>query len=143
GLCRQQFTPPSRQASALRHHQVDRLGAFALLVRFDLECNALSFGQIFQSGPLDGGDVNEHIAAAVIGLDEAVPAFSIKELDCPSHGHRENSSPVLLRRYAHVAYRPTGHSLPEAWPPEPTGLRPRSAWIFVRALSLRRNHSRK
>jgi len=27
----------------------------------------------------------------------------------------------LLCRYAHLAYRPTGHSLPEAWPPEPIG----------------------
>jgi hypothetical protein len=47
--------------------------------------------------------VNEHITAAVIWLDEAVASFSIEELDRTSHGHRENSSPVLLRRYAHVA----------------------------------------
>ena len=26
-----------------------------------LECNALSFSQVLQSGPLDCGDMNEHI----------------------------------------------------------------------------------
>jgi len=30
----------------------------------------------------------------------------------------------LLRRYAQFAYRPTGHSLPEAWPPQPFGFAP-------------------
>src|SRR5713226_7271609 len=88
-----------------RNHQVDRLGAFALLVRFDLECDALSFGQILQSRPFHCGDVNEHIAAAVIGLDEAIAAFSVEEFDRSSHGHRENSSPALLRRDALSAYR--------------------------------------
>src|SRR5260221_191394 len=55
--------------------------------------HALSFCQTLQSCPLHGGDVHEHIAAAVIGLDEAVAAFSIEELDCPSHGHRETPPP--------------------------------------------------
>jgi hypothetical protein len=49
--------------------------------------------------------VNEHIAAAVIGFDEAIAAFSVEELDRTSHGHRENSSPALHRRYALSAYR--------------------------------------
>src|SRR5437879_2517627 len=89
--------PRPRSASSAsvssRNHQVDRLGALALLVRFDLERNALSLCQILQSGPLDGGDVNEHIAATVIGLDEAVAALSIEELDRTSHGHRETPPP--------------------------------------------------
>src|SRR5882757_1025643 len=78
-----------------RNHQIDRLGAFALLVRFDLEGDALSLHQVFQSRPLHRGDVDEHIAAAVVGLDETVAALSVEELDCPRHGHRENSCPRI------------------------------------------------
>jgi hypothetical protein len=44
--------------------------------------------------------MHEHVAAAVIGLDEAIATFSVEELDRPCIGHRENSYPVLLRRYA-------------------------------------------
>jgi hypothetical protein len=78
--------------------------------------------------------VHEHIAAAIVGLDEAVAAFSIEELDRSSHGHRENSSPVLLCRHAHFAYRLTGHSLPELWPPEPIGVTPPTDLDFYSAL---------
>src|SRR5258708_35306588 len=94
-FCRQELGPLSSESVSSRNHQVDRLGAFALLVRFDLERNALSLCQILQSGPLDGGDVNEHITTAIIGLDEAVAAFSIEELDCPSHGHLEPPPPTF------------------------------------------------
>src|SRR5712671_1628598 len=93
-----------------RNHQVDRLGAFALLVRFDLECDALSFGQVLQPGSLHRGDVDKHIAAAVIGLDEAIATFSIEELDRTSHGHRETpprTAPPLraLKRIGPTGYR--------------------------------------
>src|SRR5216684_5026774 len=99
-----------------RNHQIDRLGAFALLVRFDLECDALSFDQILQPRPLNRGDMNEHIAAAVIGFDEAIATFSVEELDRTSHGHRENSYPVVLRRYARrVPARPDIRCR-KAWP---------------------------
>src|SRR3954453_3470326 len=88
--------PGHESASALRrNHQIDRLGAFALLVRLYLEGDALSLHQVFQSGALHRGDVDEHIAAAVVGLDEAVAALPIEEFDCPGHGHRENSSPRI------------------------------------------------
>src|SRR5690349_12750061 len=84
----------TRKRKTLRlDHQVDRLGAFALLVRLNLEGDALSFGQILQSRPFDRGDVHEHIASAIVRLDEAVAAFSIEELDRPSHGHRETPPP--------------------------------------------------
>src|ERR1700730_10362327 len=126
-----------------RNHQIDRLGAFALLVRFDLECDALSFGQILQPRPFHRGDVNEHIAAAVIGFDEAIAAFSVEELDRPSHGHRENSYPVLLRRYARrVPARPDIRCL-KAWPSGRIKRPRRSAFEICEALSLRRYHSRK
>src|ERR1700738_566438 len=96
-----------------RNHQVDRLGAFALLVRFDLECNALSFVQILQSGPLHRGDVNEHIAAAVIGLDEAIATFSVEELDRTSHGHRETPPPYCSAATQTLRIGPTGVSAAE------------------------------
>jgi hypothetical protein len=76
--------------------------------------------------------VNEHIAAAVIGLDEAVAAFSIEELDCPSHGHRENSSPVLLCRYAHVAQRPTDIRCRKRGHLQSTGITPPVGLDFYR-----------
>src|SRR4051794_6508859 len=85
-------------------HQIDRLGAFALLVRFDFEGDALTFGQVLQSSPLHRGDVNEHITPAIVGLDEAVAPFSVEELDRPSHGHRETPLPALLRRHG-LAWR--------------------------------------
>jgi len=40
----------------------------------------------------------------------------------------------LLRRYAHLAYQPTGLSLPEAWPPEPIGFTPPTDLDFYSAL---------
>src|ERR1700686_1412934 len=100
------------------NHQVDRLGPFALFVRFDLECDALSFGQILQPRALHRGDVNEHIAAAVIGLDEAIASFSIEELDRTSHGHRETPPPYALPpRLSRVSARPEIRRR-KAWPPE-------------------------
>jgi hypothetical protein len=75
--------------------------------------------------------VHEHIATAIIGLDEAVAAFSIEELDYSSHGHRE-TPPRIALPLAHLAYRPTGHSLPEAWPPEPIGLMLPTGLDFIR-----------
>jgi hypothetical protein len=111
----------TKQASKVKtkrsrlNHQIDRLGAFALLVRFNLERNTLSFGQILQSCPLHGRDVNEHIATAVIGFDKAIATFAIKELDRTSIGHRE-----ILPRIAPSAARnsrigSTGHSRPESF----------------------------
>src|SRR6476661_5284455 len=79
-------------------HQFHRLGAFALLVRLDVKCNASSCSQVLQSGPLDHANVNEHIAAAVIGLDEAIAKHFIEELDRTSHGHRETPAPYCTNR---------------------------------------------
>src|ERR1700743_161523 len=93
-----------------RNHEIDRLGPFALLVRFDLECDALSFGQILQSGSLPRRDVHEHCATPAAGLEEAVAAFAVEELDRSSHGHRE-ASPALPCRYASLAHRRTGLSM--------------------------------
>ena len=72
------------------------LGSFALLVRLDVECNALSCNQVHQPGPLDCGDVNEHIAAAVIGRDEAIATrflrLSVLEI---SRAERQSQSGIF------------------------------------------------
>src|SRR3984957_15067937 len=99
--------PTSLENTSGRNHEVDRLWPFAFLVRLDLECDALSFHQILQSGPFHGRDVDKHIAASVVGLDEAVAAFSVEELDRPSHGHRETSPRIAapLRSFCVLADR--------------------------------------
>src|SRR4051812_1998819 len=93
---------PNRIALLGRNHKVHRLRAFAFLVRFDLEGDTLSFDQILQSCSFDCGDVNEHVAAAIIGLDEAIAAFSVEELDRTSHGHRETPPPYCSAVHAHA-----------------------------------------
>src|SRR5262245_15103375 len=100
-----------------RNHEVDRLRALALLDRLDLEADALSFGQILQSGAFHRSDVNENVTTAVIGLDEAVAAFAVEELDRPCHGHRE-TSPVCFCRDAQMprSARPDNRCR-KAWPP--------------------------
>src|SRR3569623_3785522 len=59
----------------LADDKVDRLGTLALLVRLDVEGDLLSLVQGLQPGLLDGGDVDEHIARAVVGFDAAVSAY--------------------------------------------------------------------
>src|SRR4029077_5785896 len=76
-----------------RNHEVDRLGAFALLVRLNLECNALSFVKRLQPGTFNRGDVHKHVAPTIVRFDEAVTSLAVEELYCPRHGHREYSSP--------------------------------------------------
>src|SRR6266851_5324688 len=115
-VCPEGKPAPTFPDHALRRdHQVYRLGAFALLVRFDLECDALSVGQVLQPGPLHRGDVHEHIATAVIGLNEAIATFSIEELDRTSHRHRETPPPHCFAATHSISrIGPTGNSLPES-----------------------------
>src|SRR5262245_26087941 len=110
--------------------EVDRLRPLALLVGLDVEGDALPLGQRFEAGALDRGDVNEHVAPAVIGLDEAVAALGVEELDGTCHRHREAPSPWLLRRRPPRHDGWAGHSQsgkerrpPKAsvTPPAPTG----------------------
>src|ERR1700679_2939873 len=77
------------------NNQVYRLRTLAFLVRLDVETDMLPFGQRFQPRTLNSGDVHEHIAAAVIRLDEAVATFAIEELDSTTHCHRATPSPVV------------------------------------------------
>src|SRR6185503_20899842 len=88
-----QVSVAARRRSA-GDHQVDRFRTLAFLVGLDLELDALSFVQRLQSGLFDCGDVDEHVAPAVVRFDEAVPAFDVEELDRTAHGHRTTPSPT-------------------------------------------------
>src|SRR6266508_1767799 len=94
---------PARKSAC--NDEVDGFGALALLVGLDIKGNALSFGQCFEPGPLDGGDVHEHVAPPVIRLDEAVAALGIEELDRTCHRHRETPFPVVAPPPAPTARR--------------------------------------
>src|SRR6476620_129789 len=76
-----------QRRSSASDDQIHSLWTFALLVGLDFKLNSLSFGQRLQSSVLDGGDVHEDIASAIVRLDEAVPALAIEELDRTTHGH--------------------------------------------------------
>src|SRR6202041_4124613 len=78
--------------------QIDRFGTFALLVRLDIEADALAFDQRFQPRTFHGSDVHEHIPAAIIRFDETVSTFTVKKFDRTGHCHRATPSPWLLRR---------------------------------------------
>jgi hypothetical protein len=110
------------QASPLRHpgarsavvdsrplsgnHEIDSLGAFALLVRLNFECDVLSFGQFLQASAFHCRDVDEYVSATIIRFDEPVATLAIEEFDDPSHCHRETPSPALPLRPAQ-RLRPT------------------------------------
>ena len=76
-----------REIRLAGNDEVYSLGAFAFLVGLDIEGDALPFRKRFEPGPLDGGDVHEHVAAAIIGLDEAVTTLCIEELNDTCHCH--------------------------------------------------------
>src|SRR3954462_2770118 len=76
-------------------HEVHGLRALALLVRLDIEVDALTFVERCHSGALDRRDVDEHVAAAVVGLDETVAALAVEELDDSTLRHREAPSQLL------------------------------------------------
>jgi hypothetical protein len=73
--------------------QVYGLGAFAFLIGLNIEGDALPLRKRFESGALDGGDVNKHVAAAIIGLDEAIATLGIEELNGTCHCHWEAPNP--------------------------------------------------
>src|SRR5262245_37310077 len=83
-------------------HQVHGLRAFAFLVRFDIETDALTFVQTFQSCLLYCRDVNEHVAPAIIRFDKAISPLAVEEFYDTRLCHQENSSPPLLRRRPHA-----------------------------------------
>jgi hypothetical protein len=64
-------------------------GHFArLVIAFHLIAKLLAFDDFAHSGPLDSGDVNENVRAAVIRLNEAEALCGIEPFNCAS-GHNE------------------------------------------------------
>src|SRR5712691_3892502 len=115
------FAELSRRTSA-GDDEVDGLRAFALLVGLDVEGDALPLGQRLEAGALDGGDVHEHVASAVVRLDEAVAALGVEELDRTCHGHRETPFPVVAPPPAPTARR-LGRTFANGERERPHGLR--------------------
>src|SRR5207253_3511412 len=95
GLQREQSAGDRRARPSTGDDEVDGLRTLALLVGLDVEGDALPLGQRLEPGALDGGDVHEDVAAAVVRLDEAVAALGVEELDRTCHGHRETPFPVV------------------------------------------------
>jgi len=73
-----------------RELQASNVGSSrAFLALLDGELNALTFFQGFETVGLDGGEVNEHVFAAVSRGDETEAFLSVEELYGTSHfvGH--------------------------------------------------------
>src|ERR1700738_2114097 len=78
-------------------HEVHRLGALALFIGLDVEADALPFVERLEPGALDRGDVHEHVASTIVGLDEAVAPLAVEELDRAAHCHWEAPFPNIPR----------------------------------------------
>src|SRR5918997_424833 len=79
-------------------HQVNSLGAFALLVRFNLKAEPLAFVQRFQPRTFDCGDVHEDVTPAVVRLHETIASFTVEKLHNARLRHREAPPHALHRR---------------------------------------------
>src|SRR5580698_9807126 len=97
GLLQSRRRAPTRRAvqALAGNNEIYRLRTLTFLVRLNVEIDPLTFGQRFQARTFNSGDVHEHIAAAIIRLDEAIPAFAIEELDSTTHCHRATPYPVV------------------------------------------------
>src|ERR1700676_5038301 len=76
---------PRSDVTSSGDDEIDRFRPPTLLFGLDLEADALTLDQRFQPSAFNSGDVHEHVAAAVVGLDETVTAFAIEELDRTTH----------------------------------------------------------
>src|SRR5581483_7642740 len=90
--------------------KVHRFRAFAFLVGFDVEADALTFVQSLEARLFDRGNVHEHVASAVVRLDEAVTPLRIEELHNPSLRHRETPLPAHCSAAGPTHGGSAGHS---------------------------------
>src|SRR5579871_2099954 len=87
--------------------QVGRGGLAAAAVGLDVESQLLPLGQAAHAGALDGGDVNEHIRAALVLHDEAETLLGVEKLD----GTLSHDGPPLKTHHASFGPRePFGRS---------------------------------
>ena len=82
--------PPTRRQASLGAELIGRHLARALVLH-ELEGDLLTFPEIAHAGALDGADVDEHVLAAVIGLNETETLGRIEPLDC-ADAHDESLS---------------------------------------------------
>jgi hypothetical protein len=82
--CRESNGPARERRAILRDEASDvlkvRSGKLAALAH-DVVAELLSLIEVAHSSALDGGDVNEHILAAVFRLDEAEALLRIEKLN--------------------------------------------------------------
>lgn len=69
-------------ASRSSQRQIFRAAFAPHPVELDLERNLLAFGETRKTRPFDRTDMDEHVIAAVIGLDESEALLTIEPLDC-------------------------------------------------------------
>ena len=55
-------------------------GDFAVALFLEVKCYLLPFIQSIKTGILDSGDVNEHIIARIVGIDETISLLCVKPL---------------------------------------------------------------
>jgi hypothetical protein len=85
----------SRKAvSAFRNHALENLqvlsaGLAAHLVNLGFVRNLLSFGEAGQASTLDSADVNEHIGAAVVRLNETEAFLAVEPLHSTSRHNKQ------------------------------------------------------
>ena len=102
-----------REQSDARQPVTTRLTAFGplpFLSGSTSKRDALAFVQRLQPRAFDRRDVDEHVASAIVRLDEAVTALAVEEFDRTGHCHRETPSPWLLRRRPPRLDGSAGHS---------------------------------
>jgi hypothetical protein len=75
------------RAGSAGNDEIYGLGTLAFLIGFHVEADALPLNKRFQPCTFNSSDVNEHIAATVVRLDEAIAAFSVEEFDRTGHCH--------------------------------------------------------
>src|SRR5579885_907265 len=85
------MTAKARGARSAGDDQVDGLGPLALLVGLDVETDALSLVEALEPRLLDRRDMHEHVASAVVRLDEAVATLAVEKLHHPRLRHLQSS----------------------------------------------------
>ena len=77
----EQESPDGRSGPDCFLDQLQIAGGFLAAILHDVEAHSLAFDQHSNAGALNRGDVNEHVLAAAIGLNEAETLLSIEPFD--------------------------------------------------------------
>src|SRR5271157_822074 len=77
----------ARRVASAGDDEIYGLGTLTFLIGLHVEADALPLNKRFQPRTFNGGNVDEHIAAPVVWLDEAVAAFPVEKFDRTGHCH--------------------------------------------------------